>query len=147
MSIPILYYMIESWKSTLEKIFQVWTSLLISTDELSSMTLSCVTQTGQLMRKCSLLAQLLSLNTMSFNKICPNAPSPTIIIISQSFQRDLIFFILLFSPNTFCHNKLSTSTAKYSQFAENRVKFFINFHQRYLENTVEIIKIRPIVCE
>ena len=35
----------------------------------------------------------------------------------------------LFSPNTFCHNILSTFTAVYSQSVENRDKFFINFHQ------------------
>ena len=35
-----------------------------------------------------------------------------------------------FSPNTFCHNILSTSTTVYSQSAENRDKFLINFYQR-----------------
>ena len=32
--------------------------------------------------------------------------------------------------NTFCHNILSTSTAIYSQSAENTDKSFINFYQR-----------------
>ena len=49
-----------------------------------------------------------------------------------SFLRSMaqLFSTNTFSPNTFCHNILSTSTAIYSQSAENRDKFFINFYQR-----------------
>ena len=35
-----------------------------------------------------------------------------------------------FNTNTFCHNILSTFTAVYSQSAENRDKFLLNFYQR-----------------
>ena len=38
--------------------------------------------------------------------------------------------VQLFSTKTFCHNILSTSPAIYSQSAENRDKYFINFQQR-----------------
>ena len=34
------------------------------------------------------------------------------------------------SPNTFCHNILLASTAIYSQSAENKEEFFLNFYQR-----------------
>ena len=38
--------------------------------------------------------------------------------------------IPLCGPNTFCHNILLTSTAIYSQSAENKEEFFLNFYQR-----------------
>ena len=41
-----------------------------------------------------------------------------------------LFITNTFSPNIFCHNMLSTSTAIYSQSAENKDKFFIDFYQR-----------------